>query len=217
MVYMYHSFLIHSSADGHLGCFHVLAMINSFSHEFKRHLLLGRKAMTNLDSVFKRRDITLPTKVHRAKAMIFPTVVYRCESWTIKNAEHWRINAFELCWRKLLRVPWTGRSSNQSILKLISPEYSLEGLVLKLKLQSFGQLIQRADSLEKTLMLGKIEDRRRRGRQRMRWLEWHHQFSGHERKQTPWDSEGQERLEWCSPQGHKESDITERLNNSKNL
>ena len=128
--------------------------------------------MTNLDSILKSRDITLPTKVHLVKAMVFPVVVYGCESWTIKKAEHRRIDTFELwCWRRLLRVPWTARRSNQSILKEISPEYSLEGLMLKLKLQYFGHLMQRADSLEKTLMLGKIEGRRRRGRQRMRWLD----------------------------------------------
>ena len=127
--------------------------------------------MTNLDSIFKSRDITLPTKVHLGKAMVFPVVMYRCESWTIKKAECWRIDAFELwCWRRLLRVSWTTRRSNQSILKEISPEYSLEGLMLKLKLQSFGHLIWRAESLEKTLILGNIEGRRRRGRQRMRWL-----------------------------------------------
>ena len=128
--------------------------------------------MTNLDSILKCRDITLPTKVHLVKAMVFPVVIYGCESWTIKKAECRRIDAFELwCWRRLLRNPWTARRSNQSILKEISPEYSLKGLMLKLKLQYFGHLMRRADSLEKTLMLGKIEGRRRRGRQRMRWLE----------------------------------------------
>ena len=126
--------------------------------------------MTNLDSILKSRDITLPTKVHLVKAMVFPVVMYGCESWTIKKAEHRRMDAFELwCWRRLLRVPWTARRSNQSILKQISPGYSLEGLMLKLKLQYFGHLMRRADSFEKTLMLGKIESRRRRGRQRMRW------------------------------------------------
>ena len=128
--------------------------------------------MTNLDSIFKSRDITLPTKFHLVKAMVFPVVMYRCESWTIKKAEHRRIDAFELwCWRRLLRVPWTVRRSNQSIVKEISPGCSLEGLMLKLKLQYFGHLMQRADSLEKTLMLRKIEGRRRRGQQRMRWLD----------------------------------------------
>ena len=128
--------------------------------------------MNNLDSILKSRDITLPTKVCLVKAMVFPVVMYGCESWTIKKAEHRRTDAFELwCWRRLLRVPWTARRSNQSILKEISPEYSLEGLMLKLKLQSFGHLMRRADSFEKTLMLGKIEGRRRRGQQRMRWLD----------------------------------------------
>ena len=140
-------------------------------HEIKRHLFLGRKVMTNPDSILKGRDITLPTKVHLVKAMVFPVVMYGCESWTIRKAERRRIDAFELrCWR-LLRVPWTARRSNQSILKEISPEYSFEGLMLKLKLQYSGHLIQRVDSLEKTLMLGKIEGRRRRGWQRMRWLD----------------------------------------------
>ena len=138
------------------------------SHGIKRRLLLGRKVMTNLDSILKGRDITLPTKVCLVKAMVFPVVTYGCESWTIKKAEHRRIDAFELwCWRRLLRVPWTARRSDQSILKEISPGCSLEGLILKLKLQYFGQLMRRADSSEKTLMLGKIEGRRRRGRQRM--------------------------------------------------
>ena len=142
------------------------------SYEMKRHLLFGRKAMTNLDSILKSRDITLPTKVHLLKAMAFPVVMYGCESWTIKKAKHQRIDAFELwCWRRLLRVPWTARRSNQSILKEISPEYSLAGLMLKRKLQYFGHLMQRTDSFEKALMLGKIEGRRRRGRQRMRWLD----------------------------------------------
>ena len=139
------------------------------SHEIKRCLLLGRKAMTNLDSLLKSRDITLPTKAHLVKAMVFSVVMYGCESWTTKKAEHRRIDAFELCCqRRLLRVPWTARRSNQSILKEISPEYSLEERMLKLKLQYFGHLMQRTDSLEKTLMLGKIEGERRRGRQRMR-------------------------------------------------
>ena len=142
------------------------------SHEIKRRLLLGRKVMTNLDSILKSRDITLPTKVHLVKAMVFPVVMYGCESWTIKKAERWRVDAFELwCWRRLLRVCWTARRSNQSILKDVSSEYSLEALMLKLKLQYFGHLMQRTDSLEKTLMLGKIEGRRRRGWQRMRWMD----------------------------------------------
>ena len=140
-------------------------------HEIKRRLLLGRKAMINLDSILKSRDITLPTKVHLVKAMVFPLIMYGCESWTIKKAECQSIDTFELwCWRRLLRVPWSARRSNQSILK-ISPGCSLEELMLKLKLQYFGHLMGRADSLEKTLMLGKIEGRRRRGRQRMRWVD----------------------------------------------
>ena len=142
------------------------------AHETKRCLLLGRKAMTNLDSILKSRDITLPTKVGLVKAMAFPVVRYGCESWTIKKAERQRTDAFELwCWRGLLRVPWTARRYNQSIPKEISPGCSLEGLMLKLRLQYFGCLMQRSDSFEKILMLGKIEDRRRRGQQRMRWLD----------------------------------------------
>ena len=142
------------------------------SHEIKRHLLLDRKAMINLDSILKSRDITLPAKVHLVKAMVFPVVMYGCESWTVKKAEYQRIDAFELwCWRRFLRVFWTARRTNQSILKEISPEYSLEGLMLKLKLQYFGHLMRRTNSLEKTLMLGKIEGGRRRGQQRMRWLD----------------------------------------------
>ena len=148
------------TADGHCSC------------EIKRRLLLRRKVITNLDSKLKSRDITLPTKVHLVKDMVFPVVMYGCESWTIKKAEHQKIDAFELwCWRRLLRVPWTARRSNQSILKEISPECSLEGLMLKLKLQYFGHLMWRVDSLEKPLMLGGIGGRRRRGWQRMRWLD----------------------------------------------
>ena len=142
------------------------------SHEIKRRLLLGRKVLINLDSILKSRDITLPTKVRLVMAMVFPVVIYGCESWTVKKAECQRIDAFELwCWRRLLRVPWTARKSNQSILKEISPGISLEGMMLKLKLQYFGHLMQRVDSLEKTLMLEGIGGRRRRGRQRMRWLD----------------------------------------------
>ena len=146
------------------------------SHEIKRRLLLGRRVMTNLDSILKSRDITLPTKVHLVKAMVFPEVMYGCECWTVKKAvkkaEHRRTDAFEMwCWRRLLRVPWIARRSNQSILKEISPGCSLEGLMLKLKLQYYGHLMQRVDSLEKTLMLGGIGGRRRRGRQGMRWLD----------------------------------------------
>ena len=142
------------------------------SHEIKRCLLLGRKVMTNRDSILKSRDITLPTNVCLVKATVFPVVMCGCESWTIRKAKHWRINAFELwCWRRLLRVPWKARRSNQSILKEVSPGCSLEGLRLKLKLQYFGHLMQRTDLLEKTLMLGKIQSRRRRQRQGMRWLD----------------------------------------------
>ena len=155
------------------------------SHEIKRPLLLGRKSMTNLGSVFKSRDITLPTKVCIAHAMVFPVAMYGCESWTIKKAECRRIGAFKLWfWGRLLRVPWTARRSNQSILKEIKPEYSWEGLMLKPKLQYFGYLIRRANSLEKTLMLEKTEGRRRRAQQRMRW---YHRFNGHELGQIPRD------------------------------
>ena len=143
-----------------------------WSHEIKRHFLLGRIIMKNLDSVLKNRDIIFLTKVNIVKAIVFPVVMYGCECWIIKKTEHWRTDAFKLwCWRKLLRVPRTARKSNQSILKKINPEYSLEGLMLKLKLQYFGQLTRRADSLEKTLMVGKTEGRRRRGQQRIRWLD----------------------------------------------
>ena len=142
------------------------------SHEIKRRLLLGRKVMTNLDSIFKSRDSTLPTKVRLVKAMVFPVVMYGCESWTVKKAERRRVDAFQLwCWRRFLRVPWTERRSNQFILKEISPGISLEGMMLKLKLQYFGHLMRRVDSLEKTVILGGIGGRRRRGRQRMRWLD----------------------------------------------
>ena len=145
---------------------------DDYSHEIKRRLLLGRKVMTNLDSLLKSRDVTLPTKVCLLKAMVFPVVMYECKSWTVKKAEHQRIDAFELwCWRRFLRVPWTARRSNQSILKEVSPECSLEGLMLELRLQYFVHLMRRTDSFEKRLMLGKIEGGRRRGLQRMRWLD----------------------------------------------
>ena len=154
-----------------LGSFKITADGNC-SHEIKRHLIFGRKVTTNLDSILKSRDITLPTTVHLVKAVVFPVVMCGCESWTLKKAEHQSIDAFELwCWRRLLRVPWTARRSNQSILKEIHTEYSLEGLMLKLKLQSFGHPMRRTDSFEKTLMLGNIEGGRRRGWQRMRWLD----------------------------------------------
>ena len=170
------------------------------SRAMKRHLLLGRKVMTKLDSILKSRGITLPTNVHGVKAMVFPVVMYGCESWTIKKADHWRIDAFELwCWRRLLRVPWTARRSNQSIPKEISPKYSLEGLMLKLKLQYFGHLIQRSNSLENTLMLGKIEVRRRRGRQRMTWLDGITESVNKPEFQTPGVGDGQGGLVCCSP------------------
>ena len=155
--------------------YYFFGLQNHCSHKIKGCLLLGRRAMTNPDSVLKNRDIILSLEVHIVKVMVFPVVIYGCESWTIKKAEHWRIDAFKLwCCGRLLRVPWTPRRSNQLTLKEISPEYLLEGLMLKLKLLYFGHLMLRAESLEKTLMLGKIEGRRRRGRQRMRWLDGHH-------------------------------------------
>ena len=167
--------------------------------------------MSNLDSILKSRDITLPTKVHLVKAMVFPVVMYGCESWTVKKAEYRRIDTFELwCWRRLLRVPWTARRSNQSMLKEISPEYSLTGLMLKLKLQYFGYLMQRTDSLEKTLMLGKIEGRRRRRRQRMRWLDGIIDLMDMSLN-APGVGDGQGGLVCCSPWGRKELDTTERL------
>ena len=169
--------------------------------------------MTNLDSILKSRDITLSTKVHLVKAMVFPVVMYGCESWTIKKAECIRIDAFELwCWRRLLRVPWTARRSNQSILKEISPGCSLVRLMLKLKLQYFAYLMQIADSFEKTLMLGKIEGRRSRGRQRMTWLDDITDSMDMGFGWTPGVGDGQGGLACCSSWGHKESDMNERLN-----
>ena len=182
------------------------------SHEIKRRLLLGRKVMTNLDSMLKSRDITLPTKVRLVKAMVFPVVMYGCESWTIKKAERRRIDTFELwCWRRLLRVPWTARRSNQSILKEISPGCSLVGLMLKLKLQYFGHLMWRADSFEKTLMLGKIEGRRRRDNRGWDgWMVSLTQWTWVGR--TPGVGDGQGGLACCGSWGCKESNMTERLN-----
>ena len=166
--------------------------------------------MTNLDSILKSRDITLPTKVCLVKALVFPVVMYGCESWTVKKAERWRIDAFELwCWRRLLRVPWTARRSSQSILKEVSPEYSLERLMLKLKLQYFGQLMRRTDSLEKTLMLGEIEGGRTTENE---MVGWHHWLNEHEFGWAPGVGDGQGSLVWCSPWCRKELDTTERLN-----
>ena len=168
---------------------------DDYSHEIRRQLL-GRKAMTNLDSMLKSKDITLPTKVHTGKAMVFPVVTYGCKSWAIKTAESQRIDAFKLCcWKRLLRVPWKARKSNQSILKEINPEYSLEGLMLKQKLQNFGHLMRTANSLEKTLMPRKTEDRR--GWQEDEMVGWDHRFNGHELGQTLGDGEGQGSLVCC--------------------
>ena len=168
--------------------------------------------MTSLDSIFKSRDITLPTKVRLVKAMVFPVVMYGCDSWTIKKAERQRIDAFELwCWRRLLRVPWAARKSNQSILKEISTVCSLEGLMLKLKLQYFGHLMRRADSFAKILMLGKTEGGRRRGRQ-VETAGWHHRLDGCESEWTPEVGDGQGGLVCCDSWGRKESDMTAKLN-----
>ena len=182
------------------------------SHEIKRRLLLGRKVMTNLDSILKSRDITFSTVVHLVEAM----VIYGCESLTIKKAECRRIDAFELwCWRRLLQVPWTARRSNQSILKEISPGCSLEGLMLKLKIQYSGHLMRRADSLEKTLMLGKIEGRRRSVGWEGEMVGWHHRLNGHGFGWTPGVGDGQGGLACCSSLSDNESDTTERLNWTK--
>ena len=169
-------------------------------HEIKGCLLLGRKLMTNLGSLLKSRDIILPTKVRLVKAMVFPVVMYGCERWTVKKAEHRRIDAFELwCWRRLLRVPWTARRSNLSVLKEVSPEYSLEGMMLKLKLQYFGHLMRRTDSFEKTLMLGKIEGERRREQQKMRWLDGITNWIDMNFESTPGVGERQGGRACCSP------------------
>ena len=187
------------------------------SHEIKRCLVLGRRAMINLDSILKSRDITLLTKVHLVKAMVFPVVMFRCKSWSIKKAERWRIDPFDLwCWRRLLRVPWTVRRSNQSILKEISPEYSLKGLMLKLKLQYFGHLIGRANSLQKTLMLGKIEGRKRTGQQRMRWLDGIiDSMDMSLRISGSWCWTGKPGL--LQSMGYKDLDMTEQLNWKRRL
>ena len=191
-----------------LGCSKITAD-GDCSHEIKRHLPLGGKVMTNLDSIFKSRDITLSTKVCQVKAMVFPVVMYGCESWTVKKAEHQSIDAFELwCWRRFLRVPWTARRSNQSILKEISSGISLERMMLKLKLQYFGHLMRRVDSLEKTLMLGGIGGRRRRGRPRMRWLDGITDSMDMSLSELQ-DGDGQGGLVCWDSWGRKESDTTE--------
>ena len=182
-----------------------------FSHEIKRWLFLGRKVMTNRGSILKSRDMPLTTNVHLVKAMVFPVVMYGCESWTVKKAECWWMDAFELwCWRRLLRVPWTARRYNQSILKEISPGCSLEGLTLKLKLQHFCHLMWRIDSLEKTVMLGGIGGKRRTTEDEM--VGWHHRFDGYEFGWTSGVGDGLGHLVCCNSWGRKESDTTERLN-----
>ena len=189
-----------------------IAMDGDFSHEIKTCLFLGRKSMINLASILKSRDITLPTKVHLVKEMVFLVVMHGCESWTIKKAECQRIDAFELwCWRRLLRVSWTARRSKLSVLKEISCEYSLEGLMLKLKRQYFGHLMWRTDSLKKTLMLGKIEGRRD-GATEDEMVGWYHRLNGHDFEQAPGFGDGQGGLACYSPWGCKESDMTEWLN-----
>ena len=182
------------------------------SHEIKRHLLLGRKVKSKLDCVLKSRDITLSIKVRLVKAMVFPVIMHTRESWTTKKAECRRTDAFELwCWRRLLRVPWTARRSNQSVLKEISPEYSLEGLMLKLKLQYFGHLMRRAESFEKPLMLGKVEGRRKRGWQ-SEMVGWHHRLNEHGFGWIPGVGDGQGGLVCCGSWDRKELDTTEQLN-----
>ena len=181
------------------------------SQKIKRHLLLGRKAMTNLDSILKSRNITLPTKVYRVNAMVFPLIRYGCESWTIKKAEHWRIDAFELwCWRRLLGVPWTASRSNQPILKEISPEYSLEGLMLRLKFQYFGHLCE--ELILKDPDAGKEWRQEEKGTTEGEMVGWHHRLNGHEFEQTLGVGDGQRGLACCDSWGHKESDTTEWLN-----
>ena len=186
-----------------------ITMDGDCSHEIKRYLLLGRKALTNLDSILKSRDITLLTKVCIVKAMVFPVFMSKCESWTLKKAEHQRIGTFKLwCWRRLLRVPWTARRSNQSILKEISPEYSLEGLMLKLKLQYFGHLIAKSRLIGKDPDTGKDWRQEDKGVTEDEMVGGHHWFNGHEFEQAPGDSEGQGSLVCCSPRGHKELGMT---------
>ena len=183
------------------------------SHEIKRCLLLGRKAMTNLDSILKSRDITLPLKICLVKAMVFPVVMYGCESWTIKKSEHWRIDAFELwCWRRLLRVPWTARRSNQSILKEISPGCSLEGLMLKAETPILWPLHAKSWLIGKDPDAGKDWRREEKRTTEDEMVQWHHRFNGHEFEQAPGASDGQGSLACCSPWGRKESDMTEQLN-----
>ena len=185
------------------------------SHEIKRHLLLIRKFMTNLDCILKGRDITFPTKVHLVKAMVFPVVMYRYESWTIRKVERQRIYALNLwCWRRILRIPWTARRSNQSILKEINPQYSLEGLMLKLKLQYFGRLMRKSQLIWKDPDAGKDWRQEDKGMTEDEMVGWHHRLNGHEFQQTRGDGEGQESLACCSLFGYKESDMTEQLNNN---
>ena len=201
---------VETVSDFILGSFKITAD-GDCSHEIKRLLLLGRKVMTNLDSILKSRNITLPKKVHLVKAMAFPVVMYGCESWTVKKAECRRIDAFELWyWRRLLRVPWTARRSNQFILKKISPEYSLQGLMLKQKLQYFGHLMWRVDSLEKT-DAGRDWGQEEKGTTEDEMAGWYHWLDGHEFGWTPGVGDGQGGLVCCSSWGHKESDMTERL------
>ena len=195
-----------------LSMFILLSASANCSHEIKRCLLFGRKAMTNLDSILKSRDITLPKNGHIVKAMVFSVVMYGCESWTIKKAECWRIDAFEpWCWRRLLRVPWTAGRSNQSNLKEINPEYSLERLMLKLRLQYFDHLMQRSESLEKNPDAGKDWRQEEKGTTEDEMVGWHHWFSGHEFEQALGVGDGQGSLACCSPWGHKQSDTTEWL------
>ena len=185
------------------------------SHEIKRCLLLGRKVMTNLDSILKSRDITLPTEVRLVKAMVFPVIMYGCESWTVKKAEHWTIDAFELwCWRRLLRVPWTARTSNQSILKEISPEYSLEGLMLKLKLPILWPPHAKSSLIGKDPDAGKDWRQEEKGTTEDEMAGWHHRLYGHEFEQALGFGDGQGSLACCSPWGRKESDMTEWLKNN---